>query len=65
MASVLFGVGIVSTVLIVLCFYFTLTFFQHLKLGDERLTKQSKLAAIVCLAASLLLPVLSPFLTFL
>ena len=50
--------GIISMILIVLCLYFSLTFFQHLKLGDERLIKQSKLAAVFCLALSLLIPAL-------
>ena len=50
--------GILSTILIVLTFYFSLTFFQHLKLDDERLIKQSKLAAVFCLALSLLIPAL-------
>lgn len=50
--------GIFLTILIILCFYFTLTFFQYLKLGDARLTRQSKLAAIICFAASLLIPAL-------
>ncbi len=55
-------IGILSTILIVLCFYFSLTFFQNLKLGDERLIKQSKLAAVLCLALSLLIPALySPY----
>ncbi|WP_419959614.1 hypothetical protein [Psychrobacillus sp. BM2] len=50
--------GIISTVLIILCFYFTLTFFQYLKQGDDRLTRQSKFGAVICLAASLLIPTL-------
>ena len=58
----LFGVwnwlGILSTILIVLCFYFSLTFFQHLKIGDERLIKQAKFAAVLCLAMSILIPAL-------
>ena len=37
--------GILSTILIVLGFYFGLTFIQYLKLGDERTIKQSKFAA--------------------
>lgn len=48
--------GILSIVFIVLCFYFTLTFFQYLKEEDARLTKQSKLGAVICLAVSLLIP---------
>ena len=51
-------VGIFSTIFIILCFYFTLTFFQYLKQGDTRLISQSKLAAVICLAASLLIPAL-------
>jgi len=50
--------GILSIALIILCFYFTLTFFQHLKQGDARLVSQSKFGAIICLAASLLIPAL-------
>ncbi|WP_277587150.1 hypothetical protein [Psychrobacillus antarcticus] len=48
--------GIFSTAFIILCFYFTLSFFQHLKQGDARLTRQSKLGAVICLAISLLIP---------
>ena len=48
--------GILSMILIVLGFYFGLTFIQYLKVGDERIIKQSKFAAIFCLAAGLLIP---------
>lgn len=51
-------IGIFTTAFIILCFYLTLTFFQHLKQGDARLTRQSKLGAVICLAASLLIPAL-------
>jgi len=51
-------VGIFSTVSMILCFYFLLTFFQHLKQGDARLTSQSKIGAVICLAAGLLIPAL-------
>lgn len=50
--------GVLSTILIVFCLYFTLTFFQNLKTGDERIIKQSKIAAVVCLALGLLIPAL-------
>lgn len=49
-------IGIFSIILIVLCFYLTLTFFQHVKQGDTREAKQSKFGAVICLAASLLIP---------
>ncbi|QBQ07095.1 hypothetical protein E2C16_07915 [Sporosarcina pasteurii] len=54
-------IGIFTTILIVLCFYFTLTFFQYLKSDEERLVKQSKLAAVICLALGLLIPALYSF----
>lgn len=51
------GVGhwieLLTNIIWVLCFYFTLSFFQHLKSGEERLAKQSKIAAIICLALGL------------
>ena len=50
-------IGILSTIFWVLCFYSTLSFFQNLHNDDERLTKQFKLAAVICLAVALLLPV--------
>ncbi|PUB10306.1 hypothetical protein [Paenisporosarcina sp. OV554] len=50
-------IGIVTTTLIVLCFYFTLTFFEHLRKGDERITKQSKIVATTCIALALIVPV--------
>ncbi|RLQ92310.1 hypothetical protein [Falsibacillus albus] len=48
--------GVVSIILMVFCFYFTHSFFQHLKSGEVRLIKQSKIAAVIFLALSLLLP---------
>ncbi|GKV57584.1 hypothetical protein NCCP2222_35310 [Sporosarcina sp. NCCP-2222] len=48
--------GILSLILFILCFYFTLTFFQYVKAGDMRLAKQSKAAAVGCLALGLLIP---------
>ena len=48
--------GIVSALLFVASFYFTLTFFEHLKSHDGRVRKQSKIAAVICLAVALLLP---------
>jgi len=57
-----FGLGnwltILPVILFVACFYFTLTFFEHLRKGDDRLAKQSKLTATICLALALLIPAL-------
>ena len=48
--------GILSTTLLIVSIYFTFTFFEHLKSGENRLIKQSKLAAIFCIAVALLIP---------
>ncbi|KYG60143.1 hypothetical protein [Planococcus maritimus] len=48
--------GVVSAFLLVASFYFTLTFFEQLKSQDARLTKQAKIAAVICLVIALLLP---------
>ena len=48
--------SILTPVLLIACFYFTLTFFESLRKGDERVTKQSKLAATMCIALALLIP---------
>jgi hypothetical protein len=53
--------GIISIVFIIFCFYFTLSFIENLHKGDERITRQSKLAAIICLGFALLIPVLFNF----
>lgn len=50
--------GLISIVFIILCFYFTLSFIENLHKDDERITKQSKRAAIICLGSALLIPVL-------
>lgn len=48
------GIGLISVILFIFCFYFTLTFIEHIIKGDKRISKQSKIAAIICLALGLL-----------
>ena len=48
--------GFLSTLLIIASIYFTFTFFEHLKSGDDRLRKQSKTAALICIAIALMIP---------
>ncbi|MGE7661171.1 hypothetical protein ACQKL6_05560 [Peribacillus sp. NPDC097197] len=48
--------GILSTILFILGFYFTLTFFQSLRSGDVRIIRQNKLAAVISIALGLLIP---------
>lgn len=48
--------GILSTLLIIAGLYFIFTFFEHLKSGDDRLRKQSKTAALICIAIALMIP---------
>lgn len=51
-------IGIVSNLFIVLCFYFTLTFLQHLKADNKDQTEESKKGAVLCFAIALLVPVI-------
>ena len=48
--------NIVAMIFLVLCFYFTLMYFQYLREADERLIKQTRLVAVICLAIALLAP---------
>jgi len=51
-------IGIISSLLILSSLYFILSFIESLHKKDERITKQSKIAAILCLGIALLLPVI-------
>jgi len=57
-------INILAMVFIVVCFYCTLMYFQYLKEGDDRLIKQSRLAAVICLAIALLVPAFYNFYIF-
>lgn len=57
-------INILAMVFIVLCFYCTLVYFQYLKEGDDRLIKQSRLVAAICLAIALLVPAFYNFYVF-
>lgn len=50
-------IGVISVLLLTFCFYFTLTFIEELKKGDERIIKQSKISAIICLGLALIIPI--------
>jgi hypothetical protein len=49
--------GLSIPILIVLCFNFTLTFFEFLRKGDERLIAQYKSAATICLFLVFFIPI--------
>lgn len=51
--------NIITFILIVFCFYYTLSFFEHLKGDDIKEMKKSKRSAVICLAAALAVPVLT------
>ncbi|MFJ7934561.1 hypothetical protein [Sporosarcina sp. NPDC096371] len=51
-------VGIISVLFIIFCFSYTLSFIENVHKEDERITRQSKLAAIICLSIALLTPIL-------
>lgn len=57
MNSIAGWIGIVSVLLLTICFYFTLTFIEELQKGDERIIRQSKIAAIISLGLALIIPI--------
>ena len=57
-------INILVMIFLVLCFYFTLMYFQYLKENDDRLIKQSRLVAVICLAIALLVPAFYNFYIF-
>ncbi|WP_332649364.1 hypothetical protein [Lysinibacillus sp. 54212] len=50
---------VVEAVFLLLTLYFVLSYMKYLKIEDERLEKQSKFAAISCLAIAFAIPILS------
>lgn len=50
------SMGIFTVLMLAVCLYFTLTYFEHLKQGDKRLIKQSKLFAVITLFLALGVP---------
>lgn len=46
------------------CFYFTLTFFQQLKVGDETRIKKAKIGAILSLILALFIPSIAQMIMF-
>ncbi|WP_200411908.1 hypothetical protein [Virgibacillus salexigens] len=51
-------IEVISVLLITFSLYFALSFIESLHKNDERVTKQSKFGAIICLGIALLLPVM-------
>lgn len=54
----LIGIWLVifSAIMLTACLYFTLTYFGHLKQGDDRQIKQSKIFAVITLFLALGVP---------
>jgi len=50
------GIGLLSVLLLGMCLYFILSFFQYLNEGDKRLVKQSKFFAVITLLLALAIP---------
>ncbi|ALS76340.1 hypothetical protein AUC31_14550 [Planococcus rifietoensis] len=48
---------ILSVVLLIIGFYFTFNFFEYLKSDEDRLRKQAKIAALICIAGAFLIPI--------
>ncbi|WP_282156314.1 hypothetical protein [Cytobacillus gottheilii] len=53
LGSIGIWLGVFSAIMFTACLYFTLSYFEHLKKGDDRLTKQSKLFAVLTLFLAL------------
>ena len=49
-------IGIFSSIMFVLCLFFVLTYFEHLKYGDDQQMRQSKFLAVLTLVLALLVP---------
>jgi len=49
----------ISLILIVFCFYYTLSFLEHLKGDDIQAIKKAKRAAVIYLGAALAVPALT------
>lgn len=58
LANALIGssMGIFTVLMLSICLYFILTYFENLKKGDNRLIKQSKLFAVIALFLALGVP---------
>ena len=50
------NMGIFTVLMLAFCLYFVLTYFEHLKKGDEQLTKMAKWLAVGSLILALLIP---------
>ncbi|WP_155590771.1 hypothetical protein [Lysinibacillus cavernae] len=55
---------LITPLLMVVCFYLTLTYFHHLKTGDDKDIKKTKWWAVLCLAFAFIVPVLYNMITF-
>ncbi|KAB2331336.1 hypothetical protein [Bacillus mesophilum] len=53
LGSIGIWLGVFSAIMFTACLYFILTYFEHLKKSDDRLTKQSKLFAVITLFLAL------------
>lgn len=49
-------IGLLSIALLITSIYFTFNFFEYLKNREDRLRKQAKLAALICISTALLIP---------
>ncbi|WP_053362378.1 hypothetical protein [Bacillus sp. FJAT-27251] len=49
-------IGIFTAFMLTASLYFTLTYFEHLKQGDDRSMKQSKVCAAITLFLALVVP---------
>lgn len=55
-------IGLIVVVSFILTFYFTLTFFESLSKSQDRIVRQSKMAAIICFGIAIVLTTIIGFL---
>ncbi|MCH7323307.1 hypothetical protein LZ480_15635 [Solibacillus sp. MA9] len=57
--------SVIPAIFYICCLYFTLSFFQHLKFGEETKIKKAKLGAVISLTLALLVPAIYQLIIFL
>jgi len=60
--GIVISAAILVIILLIVSFYATLDFVEHLHKGDERVVRQSKFTAIICFGIAVIILVVSGYL---
>ncbi|MEK4700021.1 hypothetical protein MKX47_10525 [Solibacillus sp. FSL R7-0668] len=63
-SGLVYWLSFIPPLFFISCFYFTLTFFQQLKVGDETRIKKAKMGAILSLILALFIPAIAQMIMF-